>query len=188
MKSELGEEATDKETVLKIMQTFYPKDKRSWIKCIDEFNKLVAEQYSEPIKINLDFENKPARYFIRADTYVMLADLCALYNHLTGDNKKDISLALAIRIKNEFLKSVEHFKEKYEWVYSPPVLPGINKHTIGRQLRQEFQEHYGAYSEITYLIAITESISFKKANNKQLDEYLSVGEYLLRKRAVEGVA
>ncbi len=171
-----------------ILKTFYQRDKRLWTKCVNEFNKTVVEEYSGTVKLNLDFDNREAEYYITAKIYESNSNLVELYNHLSGRKKKDISVSLAIRVRNDFLRSVAHYKELYEWIYNPPILPGINKHTIGKQLRQEFQDHYGAYSEITYLIAITESKSFNKVNKKPLPEYLSVGEYLLRKRSVEGIA
>lgn len=187
MKQDLGLEASEEETVIAILRTFYPTDRREWTECINEFNGLITEQDTSVLKLDLDFNNKEAKYFIRADTYVANADLVSLHNHLTGKKKKSISVPLAMRVKNEFLQSVAHFKELYEWIYNPPAMPGIKKWTAGRDMRNEFHAYYGSYAEITYLIAITESISFEKANSKNLIEYLSVGEYLIRKRAVESV-
>lgn len=152
-----------------------------------EFNRLITEQYTGSLKLDLDFDNKEAKYFIRADTYVANADLVSLYNHLSGRNVKSVSVPLAMRVKNEFLQSVAHFKDMWEWIYNPPAMPGIKKWTAGRDMRNEFHAYYGSYAEITYLIAITESISFEKANDKNLMEYLSVGEYLIRKRMCESI-
>jgi hypothetical protein len=187
MNLELGEEASDEESALAICRTFYPDDTRPWTECVAEFNSLLQKEHTEPVMLDLNFENKEARYFIRADTYVMIADLVGLHNHLTNKNEKNISISLAARVKNEFLKSVDHFKEKYEWIYNPPILPGINKHTIGRDLRNEFQQEYGAYAEITYLLACGDALKFEQVNSMPLGEYLALGEYLIRKRAVEGV-
>lgn len=187
MKQELGLEASEEEMVIAILKTFYPTDKREWTECVNEFNLLITKQYTGSLKLDLDFYNKEAKYFIRADTYVSNADLVSLYNHLSGRKKKSISVPLAMRVKNEFLQSVAHFKETYPWIYDPPMLPGMNKWSVGRDMRNAFQKDYGQYAELTYLIAITESISFNKVNKKPLSEYLSVGEYLIRKRAVESV-
>ena len=41
--------------------------------------------------------------------------------------------------------------------------------------------------EITYLIAKGDAMKFNEVNELKLSEYLALGEYLLRKRAVEGV-
>ncbi len=187
MKQELGLEASEEETVIAILRTFYQKDNREWTECINEFNLLITKQDTSVLKLDLDFDNKEAKYFIRADTYVANADLVSLYNHLSGRKAKSISVPLAMRVKNEFLQSVEHFKELYEWIYNPPILPGINKHTIGKQLRSEFQQHYGAYAEITYLLAYGNALKFDKVNKMPLNEYLALGEYVLRKRAVENI-
>ncbi len=187
MKQELGTEASNEQTVFAIVSTFYPRDTREWTECVVEFDRLLLQEHVGRLDLDLDFNNKPAKYFIRADTYVANADLVSLYNHLTGQQKKNISVALAMRVKNEFLQSVSHFKELYEWIYNPPMIPGVNKWSVGRDMRNDFQKDYGAYAEITYLIAITESISFNQVNEKPLSEYLSVGEYLLRKRTCESV-
>ena len=187
MTNELGENPSDEESILAILQTFYFNDERIWTECIDEFNRLIQEPYLSKINLNLDFENENAEYFIIADLYLSKLDFVSLYNHLSDNNVKDISINLAQRIKNDFLKSVSHFKEKYEWIFNPPILPGVNKHTIGRQLRQEFQEDYGAYAEITYLLSKGDAMKFEEVNKMKLANYLAMGEYLIRKRAVEGV-
>lgn len=187
MTNELGEKPSDEDSVFAILTTFYSKDKRPWTDCINEFNQLIQEPYFGSIKLKLDFESKPAEYYIIADLYLAKADFVSLYNHLSGSRKKDISVGFAKRVKEEFLQSVSYFKEKYEWIFNPPILPGINKHSIGRQLRTEFQQHYGAYAEITYLLSKGDAMRFDTINRTRLSEYLALGEYLLRKKAVEGV-
>jgi hypothetical protein len=187
MTNELGENPSDEESVFAILKTFYSNDKRQWNVCIEEFNRLILEPYLAPIKLDLDFENEPAEYYIIADLYLSKLDLVSLYNHLSGKNVKDISIGFAKRVKEEFLQSVSHFKEKYEWIFNPPILPGVNKHSIGSQLRTEFQQHYGAYAEITYLLSKGDAMRFDTVNKMKLEDYLSLGEYLLRKRAVESV-
>lgn len=185
MNQRLGTEPSEEDSVFEILKTFYPNDKRPWTECIEEFNQLISEVVN--VKLNLDFENKSAEYFIIADTYLSLSNLVSLHNHLKGSNKKSISVPLAIATKNEFLKSVEHFKEKYEWIYNPPILPGVNKHTIGRQLRNEFVQDYGVYAEITYLLSNGNALKFDEVNKMKLSDYLALGEYLIRKKSVEAV-
>ena len=106
MNQRLGNEPSEEDSVFEILKTFYSNDKREWTDCIIEFNQLIQEQVD--VKLNLDFENKPAEYFIIADTYLSLSNLVSLHNHLTGKKRKSISVSLAIATKNEFLKSVEH--------------------------------------------------------------------------------
>lgn len=185
MNQRLGNEPSEEDSVFEILKTFYPTDKREWTECILEFNQLISEV--APVKLNLDFENKPAEYFIIADTYLSLSNLVSLHNHLTGKNKKSISVALAIATKNEFLKSVAHFKDKYEWIYNPPILPGVNKHTIGKQLRTEFVQHYGVYQELVFLISNGNPLMFETVEKMNLSEFLTIGEYILRKKSVEAV-
>ena len=180
MIQELGQEASDEETV-KAITDYFPDV------TIEEFKTLTETVYNGKLKLNLNFENKEAEYFIIADTYLMLADLVSLYNHLSGKKEKDISVSLALRVKNEFLQSVEYFKDKYEWIYNPPTIGAAGKYTIGKQLRTEFVEHYGVYAEITYLLSGGNALDFDKVNKMKLSDYLSLGEYLLRKRTVENV-
>lgn len=187
MTNQLGSEVSDEETTAAILSTFYVGDKRSWEECILEFNELMLLPYSGVLDLDLDFENKPAEYFIIADTYIMLADLVSLYNHLSGSKEKELSLQKATAVKNMFLESVEHFAEKYEWIYNPPSIGSAGKYTIGKQLRDEFSQHYGAYAEITYLIAKGDAMKFDEVNKMLLKEYLALGEYLLRKRVVENI-
>lgn len=185
MQQRLGSDATDEEASLEILKTFYATDQRAWDVCLNEFTTEIQRQVK--VKLKLDFEAKPAEYFIIADTYLALNNLLALYNHLTGKSKKTISVPLAIATKNEFLKSVSHFKEKYEWIYNPPILPGVNKHTIGRQLRSEFVQQYGVYAEITYLLSNGNALKFDEVNKMKLSDYLALGEYIIRKKSVEAV-
>lgn len=149
--------------------------------------ELQTKQVVYKLNLKLDFLNKPAEYFIIADTYLEKANIVALYNHLTGKRIKSMSIQMAKQVKDEFLFSVAHFRDDYEWIYNPPSIGTIQKHTIGKGLRQEFQEYYGAYAEITYLISQAYRWDFDKVNKMKLSEYLAVGEYLLRKRAVESV-
>lgn len=137
--------------------------------------------------MDLNFEKKPARYYIKADTLLANADLVGLHNHLSGQNKKAVTIQFAKQVKNEFLYSVAYLKDVYEWIYNPPAMPGINKWSAGRDMRNEFQQYYGAYAEITYLLAKGDAMRFDEVNSMPLPEYLALGEYLLRKRAVESV-
>ena len=187
MTNELGENPSEEDSILAILRTFYAKDKREWTVCIAEFNKSILQPYKGSVKLDLDFENKPAEYYITADAYVSRLDLVSLYNHLSNSNVKTISLQLATEVKRLYLESVDYFKDKYEWIFNPPSLPSSGKYTLGKQLRQEFQEYYGAYAEITYLLANGNALKFDEVNKMKLSEYLATGEYLIRKRAVEPV-
>ena len=107
---------------------------------------------------------------------------------MSDSKEKLISLAKATKVKQLYLESVDYLKEKYEWIFNPPQLLGINKETIGKQFRAEFQEYYGAYAEITYLLASGDALKFDKVNQMKLSDYLALGEYLIRKRAVESIS
>ena len=187
MNQELGDNPNEEDSILAILRTFYPTDKRDWRMCIEEFNRLIQEPCVKPLKLNLDFEELPAEYFIIADLYLSKLDLVSLYNHLSGKSVRCISVNLAMKVKGDFLQSVAHFKEKYEWIYNPPTIGKISKHTIGKQLRDEFQKDYGAYAEITYLLSKGDAMKFDEINQMILKVYLSLGEYLLRKKSVEAV-
>ena len=188
MTSELGENPTDNDSILAILRIFYPTDKRPWTVCVLEFNNLIAKPCKENLKLELDFENLPAEYYIIADSYTAKSDLVRVYNHLSNSNEKSISLAKATKVKRLYLESVDYLKDKYEWIFNPPMLPEIQKETIGKQMRGEFQEYYGAYAEITYLLANGNALKFDEVNKMKLSDYLAMGEYLIRKRAVESIS
>lgn len=185
--NDIGTDASETDTVAAIIFYFYPTDKRPLDVCISEFNRLINKKIKYNLSLNLDFENMPAEYFITADMYAARLDLVSLYNILSGENEKDISLQKANQVKDAFLNAVSHFPTKYEWVYNPPHIGELSKPTIGNQLRQEFQSNYGAYAEITYLISKGDVMKFEKINKMRLENYLSLGEYLLRKKIVENV-
>lgn len=188
MTNELGDKPKESDAVLLILKTFYPTDKRPWIICINEYNNLLTKKCKENLKLDLEFDDKPAVYYITADAYVGNSDLLNLYNHLSKSNDKLISVAKATKVKQLYLESVDYLKEKYEWIFNPPQLPGINKDSIGKQFRTEFREYYGAYAEITYLLSKGNALKFDEVNQMKLSDYLALGEYLIRKRAVESIS
>ena len=181
MTQELGEEPTNEDACLAILKHFYAMN------CIDKSKSEMLKPYKGTIKLNLDFENMPAGYYITADAYLSRLDLVSLYNHLSNNNLKSISLQVATEVKRLYLESVDYLKDKYEWIFNPPSLPSSKKYTLGKQLRQEFQEYYGAYAELTYLLANGNAFKFDEVNKMKLSEYLATGEYLIRKRAAESV-
>lgn len=180
-------EGNEPDVIFEILQTFYPNDDRDWRICIAEFVELQKQHIVYKLDLKLDFEKKPARYYIKADTLLANADIVGLYNHLSGNSKKNITIQFAKQVIDEFLQSVAYLKDNYEWIYNPPVIGKIGGYTIGKQLRNEFQQYYGAYAELTYLIAHGEALRFDEVNSMPLPEYLALGEYLLRKRACESV-
>lgn len=180
-------EPTETNTIIKVMAMFYPNDKRSIDICMNEFNERLHGKVHNWNKLNLDFENLPAEYFIKADFLCMDKNLVELYNHLTGNKAKEIPYQLAVSVKDKFLKSVEHFKDKYPWIYNPPSLGKQGTSTIGSELRSEFQTHYGAYTEIGYLLCCGDLLKMEEVNKMRLENFLSLGEYALRKRAIESV-
>jgi len=184
---ETENEGNEPDVIFAILQTFYPNDDRDWQVCIAEFLELQRQHITYRLNLDLDFKNKPARYYIKADTLLANADLVGLYNHLSGNSKKNITIQFAKQVKDEFLHSVTGFKDDYEWIYNPPTIGKIGGYSAGKQLRTEFQQYYGAYAELTYLIAYGHALDFDKVNSMPLNEYLALGEYLLRKRAVESV-
>ena len=49
----------------------------------------------------------------------------------------------------------------------------------------EFNDLYGPYMEITYIIANGDVLKFNEIFKMRATEYLFLGEYLLRKRKIE---
>jgi len=183
----ISDKSDDAHTVSMVILHFYPHDKRPLTTCLNEFNLKVTKKVNYWIDIDPDFENRPAHYFIKADFLCASLDLVGLYNHLSKSDKKDIPTQMAEQVRDAFLKAVSHFKDKYEWIYNPPVTGKAKTPTIGDQYRQEFAEHYRAYAEITYLISKGDAMKFEQVENMRLENYLSLGEYLRRKHIVENI-
>lgn len=184
----INEKSTETETITQIILYFYPQDKRPLTTCLNEFNARVSRKVKYHLKLNLDFDNMPAHYFIKSDFLCSSLDLVGLYNHLSGSNKDDIPTQMAEQVRDAYLKSVEHYATKYEWIYSPPITNTKTKAaTIGDEYRREFAEHYRAYAEITYMIAKGDAMKFEQVEAMRLENYLSLGNYLNHKSIVENI-
>ena len=112
MNNELGEGASDIDTVMAILRAFYSKDKRPWNICIKEFDDLQKIEVHFDVKLDLDFENKPAEYYITASIYEKQLNLLELHNHLSGKKESNISIQLAKQVRLQYLQSVDYFKKK----------------------------------------------------------------------------
>ena len=94
------------------------------------------------------------------------------------------------QILKDYIVEVVELKEQFEWIYNPPQMPSNSeeqKQTYGSELRKEFAEHYGGYTELVYLICNGNITKVDKVFKMKTSEFLFWGEYLLRKRIIEQV-
>ena len=61
-------------------------------------------------------------------------------------------------------------------------MDGVN---LGYSEMDEFNDIYGPYAEITYIISNGDVLKFNEIFKMNVMEYLFLGEYLLRKRKIE---
>jgi len=67
------------------------------------------------------------------------------------------------------------------------IYQGETEVTQGTLERQAFNEHYGGYLEILYLLTKGDMTKIDDVLNWDTDRFLFQGEYLLRKRLVENL-
>lgn len=155
--------------------------------------KTSPKKISMPYKIDLSFGY--AGKFIDCDTFVsdnLIMDFLYLvvkpkYFWSRKVNFDKISVAQVELIVSMFHEVAADIKAKYEWIYNPPNFGGLTEITQGTEERQDFAEHYGGYIEMTYLIAGGDVSRFDEITGWDLDKYLFLGEYCLRKRTVENL-
>lgn len=184
--SEKITEDTTGDEVLKIaIEVFKPRNVNTFAMALQTNGKLLKR-----FKLDLNFTN--AGRFIDADTYRKENDQlnmfkCILKPMLPWFKIENISLQEAEYHLKEWYIFLEDLKQKYEYIYNPPVRANTTKETQGSIERQAFAEHYGGYAEMTYLIANGLVKDFKSVWEWDLNYFLFWGEYLLRKRDVENI-
>lgn len=146
-----------------------------------------------PYKVDLEF--KSAGKFIDCDTFLnddLIMEFLELvvkpkYFFSRKVNLEKLSISQVEYIVGLFREKAQAIKERYEWIYNPPIFGGVTEITEGTEERQDFAQHYGGYIEMTYLIAGGDVSKFEEITNWSLEKYLFLGEYCLRKRTVENL-
>jgi len=131
--------------------------------------------------------DKKAGDFIDLENYFKTENWHNFFVTLTGDIPRENTYE---KILKDYLAEVVELKEQYEWIYNPPQMPSNSeeqKQTYGMELRKEFAEHYGGYTELVYLICNSDITKVSKVMEMKTSEFLFWGEYLLRKRIIEQV-
>lgn len=150
-------------------------------------------------KLDLDFEKEGgAGRFIDADTFKTEGDVENFLRVILKPKRKwffwrydvikDLSLREAEYVLYQWSEYTRELKEKYEYVYNPPVRysePG--KTTQGSIERRNFAEHYGGYMEMTYLLTQGKALDEEKVWSWGISRFLFRGEYALRKKEVENM-
>ena len=84
-----------------------------------------------------------------------------------------------------FSEVSSEIKDRYEWIYNPPLRADSGAITQGSLDREEFAQHYGGYLEIIYLLTGGDFTKMDEVLEWDIDRFLFQGEYLIRKRIVE---
>ena len=86
-----------------------------------------------------------------------------------------------------YMMETSEMKERFTWIYNPPSFPNTGEITQGSIERENFALTYGGYLEMVYLIVTQFGERFDKVLKMDTNQFLFLGEYLLRKRIVEGL-
>lgn len=143
-------------------------------------------------------------------------DLCNLYNDFSNvdleqvDKEDELNYSKKIEtfclilkgrfFKNEneatewfkeFVEVLKEIRERYWWLFNPAPIPTNlenNVDTYGSELRANFAEDYGGYTEIVYLLCISFNKMPKEIlNEMNASEFLFWGEYVYRKKIIENI-
>lgn len=173
-------------------RTFFPKQKFS-IELVLEFMK--AMETPAPFQYRLDLTFNKADRFIDADTYLTenrkleLAQMLVKPKHRLQKIKWDLSTVN--HACNAFIEYADPVKEAHEWIYNPPIImnsKGGTVNAIQQEYMREFVGHYGAYMEIVYLLTNGDLTKADEVTEWNVEKFLFLGEYLLRKKRIESIS
>ena len=189
--SERIQDLEPEEVLQETISTFFPKSKTPYKDVVDFHEALKTKGLFE-YKIDLEF--KHAGRFIDADTFLIRDDLIELAKLLIKKRhifqKVRLSLGVVNHITEKFLEFAAPIKELHEWIYNPPTIltdKPSQQNSIASMYMTDFVNHYGPYIEMVYLICNGKMMQKDEVTNMSLDEFLFLGEYLLRKKRIESI-
>lgn len=180
-------------TLEELYLVFKPKDLNQLAKAIETDGKLKRR-----FKLDLDFDKVGgAGRFIDADTMYLDRDFKGFFNTILKPKRrlffwrykidKNLSLREAEYVLSEWKNYAKDLKDRYEYVYNPPLRIQQGENTQGTYERQLFAEMYGGYMEITYLLTQGKALDEERVWSLGINRFLFRGEYALRKRDVENI-
>ncbi len=190
--SEFAERITDydpQEVADETLLTFFPQ-KRHSDSLLLQFSNALEKQGR--FKYRLDMSFKTASKFIDADNYLHESDKLSLAKLLIKKKyfwqRIFYSKAAVDYAVSKFLEFASPIKEAHEWIYNPPLIStGQGKVTIASELMREFEQHYGGYMELVYLLTNGDFTKMDEVTEWSLERFLFQGEYLLRKKRIESI-
>lgn len=193
--SERIENETNEEAIINATQDIFKP--RNMVKFSEALK--IEGQIKRRFVLDLDFDKEGgAGRFIDADTNFGEGNLRELLGLLLKPRKRlffwryKLQRDLSLREGNEALEKWSEYnvqiKKAYEHIFNPPFRFSENSEmTQGGYERQAFNEEYGGYMEITYLLTNGQAVDEEAIWNWGANRFLFRGEYALRKREVENM-
>lgn len=127
--------------------------------------------------------------FIVLETLCKREDLLAICKFVVGGNDNDFTIFDSGYIISEYQKKTK-IKTNFKYIYGGEILslkpPIQNKEPDwNAPLRERFVNDYGDLMELVYLICNGNMLKQKEVAKLPFDEFLTIGQYLLRKRHIE---
>jgi len=187
--SEVIEDKDIEFTAAETMRVFNPESLERFSEAL-----ITAGPVSFRFKFKIDLAFKSAARFIDADTYFMegaykdfLKTVLKPVIFFKRINFDKITLAEAEYIISKFAEFKYDLKNKYEYLYNPPIRAGSNVMSAGAIEREAFSEHYGPYIEMVYILCKGDFTKFEEIIAWDLNRFLYQAEYLIRKRDTENI-
>lgn len=139
------------------------------------------------------FFRKPllAGTFVMLDTLKDRKDLLTICSIVIGGNSDKYTIFDSGYVMAAYYKKTEATKRNFEYIYNggkltlkPPIVskePDWNK-----PLREQFTSDYGQLMELVYLLCGGDILKEPIVAKMHFEEFLTKGQYLLRKRNIEG--
>jgi len=124
--------------------------------------------------------------FVDLEKYFIDTDYINFCNIFVIDNK-NVYIHNLWHIVGEFSKQKEELKQKYYYVFDPPIYGEPQKETVGTELRKDFVNEFGPYVVLMDLVCKGDWTKYKEIEQWKVSEFLFVANYLSGQRIIENV-
>ncbi len=138
------------------------------------------------------FFRKPLRAgdFVMLETLVKRKDLLTICQIVIGGNSDKYTIFDSGYVMGYYYQKTEATKQKFKYIYNGEILtlkpPVISKEPDwNKPLREQFTADYGDMMELVYLLCGGDMLKEPEVSKMHFEDFLTKGQYLLRKRAIE---
>lgn len=129
--------------------------------------------------------------FVLLETLQSRKDLLNICIHVLGGNSDKYTIFDSGYVMAYYYKKTEATKQKFKYIYNGEILtlkpPVISKDPDwNKPLREQFMFEYGQLMELVYLLSGGDFVIKEPIISKMpFEEFLTKGQYLLRKKNIE---